>query len=99
MSHRSEYQIGDLLQITVEFTNIAGAPANPTLIDFLIRDPSGNVATLTQVDASNPATGTWVWMMPAAFNRAGTWRFRAVGKEGVVTAVERTASVGQSLFG
>lgn len=98
MAHESEYQIGDLLEITVEFTNLAGAPANPTLIDFFIRDPSGNITALDQSNATNPNTGEWKWLMPSAFDQRGTWRFRAAATEGVVAAVERTASVGASLF-
>lgn len=99
MSHGDEqYQIGDLLEVRVDFVNIDGQPANPTLIDFFIRDPSGNVTALTQNDATNPAVGDWRWLMPSAFDQRGTWRFRAVATQGLITAVERTASVAKTLF-
>lgn len=93
-----EFQIGDLLEVTVEFVNLAGAPADPTLIDFFIRDPSGNIASLDQEDATNPSVGEWKWLMPSAFDQPGTWRFRAAATQGVVAAVERTARVAPSLF-
>lgn len=100
MSHRGElYQIGDLLEVTVEFVDIDGVPANPSLINFFIRDPSGNVAELNEGHAINTAVGEWRWLMPTAFDQAGTWRFRAAATQGVVTAVERTVGVAKSLFG
>ena len=99
MSHGAEYQIGDLLEVTVEFTDLAGLPANPTLATLAIRDPSGNIATLDGTVATKPEVGTWKWLMPSAFDQAGTWRFRAAATQGVVSVVERTASVVKSLFG
>ena len=93
-----EYQIGDLLEVGVEFVDIDGQPADPALIDFFIRDPSGNITTLTQDDATNPAVGDWRWLMPSAFDQRGTWRFRAAATQGLITAVERSASVAKSLF-
>lgn len=96
--HPSEYQIGDLLDVRVDFVNIAGQPANPTAIKFLIRDPSGNVLTLNQTNATNPNVGEWHWLMPAAFDQAGTWRFRAASTLGLIAAVEQTVAVAASLF-
>lgn len=99
MSHGAQYQIGQLLDVRVDFIDLDGQPANPATIDFYIRDPSGNVETLDESDATNPAVGEWHWLMPTPFDQPGTWRFRAAGTLGLITAVERTASVAPSLFG
>jgi hypothetical protein len=94
----ARFTIGTLVTVTVQFTNDAGLPADPSAITFLQRDPTGAVVTMDESDATNPAVGTWVWTASRPFDLPGTWRWRAVGTAGVVAAVERTASVAKSLF-
>lgn len=94
------YDIGDLAEIVVHFTNISsGLPANPTAITFTQRNPAGAKIVLNESNATNPAVGEWHWLLPQPFNMAGVWRFRAAGTNGVIAAAEITARVNPSLFG
>lgn len=99
MTRKASYSIGTLVTVTVNFTNAAGAPADPTGITFLERDPTGAVVARTHTSATNPAVGKWVWEASRAFDIPGTWRWRAVATAGLVTASEITAKVEPTLFG
>ena len=99
MTREASYPIGTLVTVTVNFTNAAGQPADPTGITFLERDPAGAVVTRNETNATNPAVGTWVWPASRAFDIPGTWRWRAEATAGLVTATEISAKVDPTLFG
>jgi hypothetical protein len=98
MQPDGNYDIGDLVEITIYFKDQDGAPDDPTAITFTQRDPRGVEVVLDETDATNPAVGEWRWILPQAFDQPGIWRFRGEATDGLVTAVERSVKVNRSLF-
>jgi hypothetical protein len=74
------YDVGDLVQITMTFTNSAGELADPTAVQLTVQTPERALLTPT---VTNPGPGTFTAAIPVT--EAGTWRYRAAGT-GVVQA-------------
>ena len=98
MTTTSVYDIGDQPTLVATFVDSAGVPADPTGITFKVMDPDGVVTTEDETDATNPATGTWHWTLPAAFDQDGNWKVRAAATAGLICAVETTIRVRDSFF-
>lgn len=92
------HDIGDRPVITGTFTDVDGAPANPSAITFRLIAPDGTVSTGTHVDAVNSAVGTWSWPIPAPFDQSGVWYARVEGTAGVIAAAESRITVRVSAF-
>lgn len=94
------YNVGDMPTLKATFYDKAEPPAlaNPTTIEFKLKAPNGTVTTATQAAATNPSIGVWLWPIPAPFDAPGTWKFRAAGTGGVVTAEELVIKVAKSSF-
>jgi hypothetical protein len=90
------YDIGDRPTITATFTNLAGDLANPSAITFQTKAPDGTVVTDNQADATNTGVGVWTYLLPAAFNAAGTWVTRVQATAGLETAGEYAFKVRES---
>jgi hypothetical protein len=69
------YDIGDRVTHTVTFTNIAGAPTNPTTVTAFAVKPDGTVVTLS---AGSTVTGVWSATSPR-LDQAGVWSIRMNG--------------------
>lgn len=82
------YDVGDEIEVTANFTNLAGTPANPTTVTLRVLTPAGVAST---VAASNTGTvGQYRGVI--SITEAGTWRYRFAGT-GAVTAAEEGAFV------
>ena len=92
------YDIGDRPVITGTFTDVEGAPADPSAITFELIAPDGTVSTGDEGAAVNSAVGTWSWTIPAAFDQHGTWVARVAGTAGVIAAAESKIRVRNSAF-
>lgn len=77
------YEIGDLVRLTVLFTDINNVPENPTNTTLLIMYPDGTEPTPPSV--INPATGTFYADLSVA--QSGIYRYRWTGV-GSVQAVQ-----------
>jgi len=77
------YNIGDLVRLTVVFTDIAKVPENPTTVVLEILAPDGT--TVTPPAITNPTTGTFYADLPIA--QSGIYKYRYTGN-GSVQAVQ-----------
>jgi hypothetical protein len=82
------YDIGDLRRIPVAFTDIAGAPADPTSVTFKITEPDGTTTSylyLTDAELVRDSLGNfhvdWPFVKPGrhAVEWAGSGLVQAVG--------------------
>jgi predicted MarR family transcription regulator len=92
------YDIGDRPTITATFRSLTDVLTNPTAITFKTRKPDGTVTTANQTDAANPSVGVWEYLLPAAFDRAGSWTVRVQATAGIETAGEFSFQVRASEF-
>lgn len=78
-----QYLVGQMPTVTALFTNSSNTPTNPTTVTFQITDPTGAQVNTSNPNAAitNPATGTWLYIFPAALSLSGTyvWRVKGVG--------------------
>ncbi len=77
------YNIGDLVRLTVVFTDINKVPENPTTVLLDILAPDGT--TVTPPAITNPTTGTFYADLP--ITQAGIYKYRFTGT-GTVQAVQ-----------
>jgi len=70
----TDYVQGEMIRISVQFTDIDGNPADPDTIKLEIKDPSGNLATVEYgVDpVSKDGVGSYYYDQEA--DEVGRWR-------------------------
>lgn len=90
------YDVGDMVTITAEFTDLAGVPADPGTVTLQIREPDGTVTAYAEVDMAHPAPGTWSMEVP--LDAGGWWHYRFAGVGGLVAAGEGRIQVAASVF-
>ena len=66
MPSANEYDIGDLIELTANFTDLADAPSFPTSVVCTVRAPSGTTS-------SPGVTGSGPYTAEIAPNEHGTW--------------------------
>jgi len=107
MSSLGTFDIGDEVQVTATFTNLAGVLTNPTALTFQVENPANPDASVvaaetpyTQVspEVANPSTGLWTLTFTIAVNAPGRWYVRARGTTGVKAADEDWFDVRRSVF-
>ncbi|MCH8196451.1 MAG: hypothetical protein IH904_00070 [Proteobacteria bacterium] len=79
------FDIGDAVEITGKFTDLAGAAADPDTITVKVREPDGTLTTKTDADpeVTSSTVGTWVYNF--TITQAGRHAVRWEGT-GTVTA-------------
>lgn len=96
------YDVGDVVRITVSFTDIDGEVADPTAVAVSYRVPRGAVTTLEYgTDAEVIKSSTGVYYVDVAVPSAASGsklQYRWVGTGAIVAAVEGEISVRQSAF-
>ena len=95
------YDIGDLVRVTVTFTNFAGAVADPTSgqVTFAYRAPGASAVNLTYpTDPALVRESTGVYHVDISITDDGKWRYRATGAGAVIAAVEGDIVVRASQF-
>lgn len=94
------YPIGQGLYVTVNLSNLSGAPADPASLLAKVRQPSGKETTFTYgTDAVVEKMQTGVYRMHVRLDAPGTWAVRFVpqGNE-VETPIEVTVEADKSRF-
>jgi hypothetical protein len=79
----TSYDVGDLVRLSVIFTDIAGVPADPTTVSLRVRRAG---STTTYASATNPATGEYY--QDVSIDTAGVWIYRWIGSGAIVAAEE-----------
>lgn len=77
------YDIGDLRRLKCTFSDLSGAPADPTTVVVTIREPDGALAAPTPV-----SEGAGVYRVDFAIAKAGRHVVRWEGDGAVETAAE-----------
>ena len=94
------YALGALVRVSVTFTNLAGAPADPTEVTAKIKKPDGTVTALvygTHAALVKDDTGDYHVDIDASME--GQWFYRFEGTDAVQAVVEGEFVVGDSQFG
>lgn len=74
------YDVGDLARLTFSLTDVAGAPANGTVV-LTVTKPDDSTVTPT---VANPATGSYT--ADVSLDQAGRWTYRWVSTGAVVAS-------------
>lgn len=83
------YQKGQTVKLSVDFTNAAGAAANPTTVTCKVESPAGTETTYTVASTpaiANPSVGTFELLLTP--NLMGGWRYRWEGTTGSQVTVD-----------
>lgn len=73
----NQYQVGDDVRCTGTFTNTAGSNADPDVVKFSFRNPSGTVTTYTyDTDDELVKSATGIYYVDVDADRSGTWWYR-----------------------
>ena len=95
----SNYDVGDLVRVSLPFTDAIGAAADPTTVRGRFRDPSGAVTTYlfgTDSELVKDSTGNYHFeLSPTA---SGEWRYRGEGTGAVQAAAEARFIVRATAF-
>lgn len=93
------YDVGDVVRLSVEFKNQAGAYIDPGGVVVKVRTPGGATSTYTYgVDAAVIKDAVGQYHMDVAANLEGTWYFRWEGLTTNKGASESAFVVADSQF-
>ena len=65
--------------ITCSFTDVNGAPGDPTTVTFTKQDETGTQTTVVQASLTHPSTGTWAYTTAETTPGTYTWEGRGSG--------------------
>lgn len=90
------FDLGDSVVFYADFTNAAGAPADPTDITLIVEKPDGTETTYLKAALSNPTVGRWE--KAVTVDQHGRWPFvfRATGS--IQLSAEGITQVRESRF-
>lgn len=100
----SRYDIGDLIVLPATFVGTDGVtPADPSTIDFLVKNAAGSVATYRfgAAGASIVRTGVGAYFKEIIVEPSGltgSWAYRAMGTGGIIAAEEWLFIIDRSTF-
>ena len=95
----NSYDGGDLVRVSLAFTDENGTDADPTTVRGRFRDPDGAITTYlygTDAELVKDATGRYHFDVSPA--TSGEWRYRGEGTGAVQAAAEGRFSVRASAF-
>ena len=83
------HQQGQRVKLFVDFTDAAGAAADPDLVLLRYLEGDDNLIDILQGSLANPAVGRWEFEtnMPLDGNKAGPWTYRYEGTSVLATGV------------
>ena len=93
MTTPNTYDIGDQIQVQVNFTDLNNNPIDPTTVTFKYAIPGGIPTTGT---ATKQSTGVYTGLITTTI--AGTYTYRFEGTGAVIAAAESTFLVRTSKF-
>lgn len=76
------FDVGDLARLDAEFSDLAGAPIDPTTVTFKIKEPDNTVTTYvfgTDAELVKDATGLYHVDWPVTQSGAHNWRYESTG--------------------
>lgn len=77
--------VGDQPTITGYFTDIdTHEPVDPSAIVIRVRKPDGTITDYNETNCTNPAVGTWRFLLPSPIDQDGKWSIKFSGTAGVV---------------
>ncbi|MDR1995150.1 hypothetical protein [Azonexus sp.] len=96
----AKWVVGQMARLTVEVTDIADAPTDPSLLRFKIKTPAGVVSTFAWPGAPElERTGVGVFYTDIPLLEPGVYAFRFESDGVLMGAGERTLTVAKSLIG
>lgn len=90
------YNIGTVVELVAEFTNVAGNPADPTTVTFLVRRPDGTVTEVTNAK-DGAIVGRYIGTVDA--DQSSIWTWKAVGTGTVAVVREKSFLVDDQIVG
>lgn len=85
------YDIGDTLELSADFTDLDGDPADPAVVELSVKAPDGTVEVIEQGDLTNDEVGTWSYLYSP--DQTGLYWYRFVGEGNVDAAEEKVFRV------
>jgi hypothetical protein len=83
----SEYRVGTRVRVTLTFSDLAGAPADPTTVTLKLLSPAdGTVTTYTSL--TRESTGVYHQDIDTTGFAHGTWVYRGEGAGALVAVAE-----------
>ena len=95
----STYYVGNLIRVSVAFTNTLGAAVDPAVVKCQVRTPAGVVTTYTYgTDAAVIRDSTGNYHLDVDASAEGLWRYRWYSTGSGQAAAEGAFDVPDSLF-
>jgi hypothetical protein len=82
------YDKGDLVRLSVAFTNSAGTATDPTTVTLKVKAPGTALATYTYALGQVTKSATGSYYKDVSLNASGRWWYRWEGTGAVETAEE-----------
>ena len=93
------YDKGDLVRVSVAFTDLAGAAVDPTAVTVRVKPPTGTlVVWVYGTDAEVVKDATGAYHADVDIDETGSWYFRWEGTGAAQAAAERLFTVRGSAF-
>lgn len=93
-----KYDYGDVVLLSVRFTDVNGVPADPTTITFMTLSPTNVRASYVYGSSAVVKDGTGLYHLTINPTQEGTWSWRAEGMGTVADAFEGRFHVNDSAF-
>lgn len=95
----ADYNIGTAVRVTAAFTDVAGAPGDPTGVVFKVRTPAGiETEYVFGVDVAVVKTGVGAYYFDIYLTTHGTYFYRWVGSGSIIKGFEGSLKVKRSYF-
>ena len=92
------FDIGDTIRVSVLFTDILDAAADPTTVQLRIEEPDGTVTTFTLAAATVTRASLGNFHRDIALDSSGTWRYEFLGAGAVAAMDDGTFKVAEKLI-
>jgi hypothetical protein len=79
MATTNVYDIDSTVLLTANFTNAAGAAADPTSVTLLVLNPAGVETTYTLASGQVTKTAVGAYQMALVANASGVWTYKWQG--------------------
>lgn len=93
------FVVGNLVRVSVVFTNTAGAAVDPTVVKCLVRTPAGVTTTLTYgTDAALIKATTGSYYLDVDASSEGIWYYRFYSTGTGQAAADGAFAISDSVF-
>jgi hypothetical protein len=93
-----EFVVGEVVRLSVTFTDITDEPVDPDTVVLKVRLPDATTETFEGGQITNDNTAEGAFYMDYVTTLHGDYKWRWEGTENVIAAVEGLFSVKQSVF-